>query len=319
MIYALGWFRLGSLESAALHGTSLQWVLRRKVSPPIKDGQMAKIVGVHGVGHQFAGEHTLLTQWLPALKDGLARAGHQLASDADFVCAFYGDLFRPSGKAAMDPPYDANDVDEDFQRDLLELWWKEAARVDPAVRGPEAGTKVSVPISVQRALDALSQSQFFAGLAERALIYDLKQVRRYLREFEIRRAARSRIEQAIGLDSRVIIGHSLGSVVAYESLCAHPEWPVRVFVTIGSPLGIRNLMFEALDPTPQDGIGVWPTGIRQWINIADSGDVVALVKELRRRFGAGVTDYQVNNGAKAHDATRYLTTRELGDAVASGL
>jgi hypothetical protein len=294
-------------------------VLRRKLLPPVKESQMAKIVGVHGVGHQFSGEQTLLAQWLPALKDGLARAGHQLASDADLVCAFYGDLFRPAGKGAMDPPFDANDVDEGFQRDLLDLWWKEAARVDPTVREPEAGTKMSVPSSVQRALDALSQSKFFAGLAERTLIYDLKQVRRYLREFEIRRVARSRIEQAFRPDTRVIIGHSLGSVVAYESLCAHPEWPVSVFVTIGSPLGIRNLIFDALDPVPHDGNGVWPRGIGQWINIADSGDVVALVKKLSPRFGPRVTDHQVNNGAKAHDATRYLTTRELGDAVASGL
>lgn len=280
---------------------------------------MARIVGVHGVGHQFAGENTLQAQWLPALKDGLARAGHQLDADSDFVCAFYGDLFRPAGKGAMDPPYDSDDVDDDFQRALLELWWTEAARVDPTVRGPGAATKVSVSSIVQRALDALSQSKFFAGLAERALIYDLKQVRRYLREIEIRRGARARIAQAIRPDTRVIIGHSLGSVVAYESLCVHPEWPVRVLVTIGSPLGIRNMIFEALDPAPQSGIGRWPPGIAHWINIADSGDVVALVKELKPLFGAHVVDHEVHNGASAHDATRYLTTREVGNAVATGL
>jgi hypothetical protein len=92
-----------------------------------------------------------------------------------------------------------------------------------------------------------------------------------------------------------------------------------VFVTLGSPLGIRNLIFEALDPAPQNGTGVWPPGIKQWVNIADSGDVVALVKDLASRFGPPVTDRLVDNGAKAHDATRYLTTRELGDAVAIGL
>ena len=280
---------------------------------------MAKIVGVHGVGHQFKGENTLWAEWLPALKDGLARAGHRLASDEDFMCAFYGNLFRPEGKAVMDPPYDAEDVGDEWERDLLELWWREAARVDPTVRGPEADTKVSVPSVVQRALDALSQSTFFAGLAERALIFDLKQVRRYLREPDVRQAAQASIARAIGRDTRVVIGHSLGSVVAYEALCAHPEWTVSVFVTIGSPLGIRNLIFEELVPKPLNGIGVSPAGIKQWVNIADSGDVVALVKELGPRFGIQVSDHLVDNGAKAHDATRYLTTRELGDAVAVGL
>jgi pimeloyl-ACP methyl ester carboxylesterase len=280
---------------------------------------MAKIVGVHGVGHQFKGENTLRAEWLPALKDGLVRAKHQLASDEDFLCAFYGDLFRPGGKGAMDPPYDASDVSEEWEREFLELWWREAARVDQTVVGPDARTKVSVPSIVQRALDALSQSPFFAGLAEHALIYDLKQVRRYLREPEVRREAGARVQRAIGSDTRVLVGHSLGSVVAYEALCAHPEWQVNVFVTLGSPLGIRNLIFEALDPAPRSGKGVWPPGIKQWVNIADGGDVVALVKELGPLFGPRVTDRRVDNGAKAHDATRYLTTQEVGDAVAIGL
>jgi pimeloyl-ACP methyl ester carboxylesterase len=122
-------------------------------------------------------------------------------------------------------------------------------------------------------------------------------------------------------DTCVIVAHSLGSVVAYEALCAHPEWPVSIFVTVGSPLGIRNLIFEKLDPAQQSGTGagVWPAGIKRWVNIADTGDVVALIKELGSRFGPLVADHLVNNGAAAHDATRYLTTRELGDAVSAGL
>ena len=50
-----------------------------------------------------------------------------------------------------------------------------------------------------------------------------------------------------------MVGHSLGSVVAYEALCAHPEWPVRALVTLGSPLGIRNLIFDRLVPAPAAG------------------------------------------------------------------
>lgn len=280
---------------------------------------MAKIVGVHGIGQQFKGENTLRAEWLPALKDGLARSGHQLASDSDFKCAFYGELFRPGGKGGTDPPYDASDVAEEWEEELLEQWWREAARIEPTVRGPNASTKGSVSSIAQRALDALSHSRFFTGLAERALIYDLKQVRRYLHESEVRRVARASVQQAIGPETRVVIGHSLGSVVAYEALCSHPDCAVTAFVTIGSPLGIRNLIFEALEPSPRCGVGVWPTGIKRWVNISDSSDVVALVKDLSSRFGSRVDDHQVSNGAKAHDATRYLTTQEVGDAVAIGL
>jgi hypothetical protein len=280
---------------------------------------MTKIVGVHGIGHQFKGAHLLRDEWLPALKDGLARGSRQLDSDEDFTCAFYGDLFRPLGKSGSIPPYEANDVCEEWEQDFLRALWCEAAQLDDAVQAPDANTKASIPHSVQRALNALSHSKFFAGLAERALIYDLKQVRRYLKEPSLRQAARDRVGAAITPDTRVLIAHSLGSVVAYETLCALPAPRVDVFVTLGSPLGIRNLIFDTLDPRPTGGRGVWPPGLKHWINIADRGDVVALVKDLGTHFGQDMTNHVVDNGAKAHDATRYLTTRELGHAVALGI
>jgi pimeloyl-ACP methyl ester carboxylesterase len=131
--------------------------------------------------------------------------------------------------------------------------------------------------------------------------------------------ARNRVIQALGDDTSVLIGHSLGSVVAYEALCALSHNPVQTLITIGSPLGIRNLIFEQLQPAPMSGIGQWPTGVTRWVNIADQGDIVALVKQLASRFGPGVFDRLVDNGAQAHDAGRYLCSKELGDAVATGI
>ena len=279
---------------------------------------MARIVAVHGVANQYTGEHQLRRDWLPALQDGLARAGAEGVAEADFTCAFYGDLFRPGGKA-LGPFYDASDLDDAWEQALLLAWWKEAARLDPMVAGPDSGGKGIGLSVVQSALDGLSQSSFFAGLAETALIGDLKQVRRYLREPELRAAARQRVLVALGPDTRVVIGHSLGSVVAYEALCAAPQQPARTFITIGSPLGIRQLIFDRLDPAPSGGLGRWPEGLSRWVNIAAADDIVALEKNLSSRFGAGVIDQRVDNGARAHDAKRYLCTREVGDAVASGL
>jgi hypothetical protein len=117
----------------------------------------------------------------------------------------------------------------------------------------------------------------------------------------------------------VVIGHSLGSVVAYEALCAAHEQPARTFITLGSPLGIRHLIFDQLDPAPNEGLGRWPEGLSRWVNIAAADDIVALEKNLNSRFGATVIDQLVDNGARVHDAVRYLCTREVGDAVASGL
>lgn len=280
---------------------------------------MPKVVAIHGVGQEYRGEAELKSEWLPAIKDGLTRSGKTLDSDNDIHCAFYGDLFRSTGKSALMPPLDASNITEEWEEQMLEAWWREAARTDANVLGPEEKTKLRTPRVVQRALWALSNSKFFASLAERAMIFDLKQVYCYLHDPQMREKIQNRVIKAISHETRVIVGHSLGSVVAYEVLCAHPEWPIDTFVTLGSPLGIRHLIFDKLHPQPIEGHGAWPGSARKWFNIADGGDVVALEKNLANYFGDRVKDYLICNGATAHAAKRYLNVRETGEAIASGL
>jgi hypothetical protein len=196
---------------------------------------MATIVGVHGIGQQFKGPAVQKGEWLAPLCDGVALVSSRQLGEADLTCAFYGDLFRPSGTMAVGvPPYDESDVSDPWEQQLLEAWWRQAAEVESdRVVSPDAAVMGGVvprraPRFVQRALDALSHSRFFAGIAERALIFDLKQVYLYLHDREIRQEVRARVEAAVDAQrTRVLIGHSLGSVVAYECLCAHPEWSVN--------------------------------------------------------------------------------------------
>ncbi|MFI9453522.1 hypothetical protein [Amycolatopsis sp. NPDC052450] len=274
---------------------------------------MSEIVCVHGVGKQLAGEQMLHTQWAPAIADGLTRAG---ATAPHVTMAFYGDLFRPVGEvlAVGDPLFTSEDVESGWEHDMLLAWWREAAVVDSRVAPPDSDTLARVPGSVQTALRQLSRSKFFGGVALRALVFDLKQVSRYLLHPALRRAARDRVGRAITDDTRVVVAHSLGSIVAYETLAASSGHGVHTLVTIGSPLGISNLIFERLDPSG----GLWP-GTESWTNIADHGDIVALEKDLRPRFGPRVMNAIVHNGSHAHDATAYLTDKLTGTAIAGGL
>ncbi|WP_306319337.1 MULTISPECIES: hypothetical protein [unclassified Streptomyces] len=285
---------------------------------------MTRVVCIHGIGQQHSGERQLHAAWHPALVDGLTRAADPSPADplpaTDLTCVFYGDLFRPPGRplGIQDPPRTAADVAEGLETELLLEWWAEAARTDPAVVSPDARTLARTPRTVQRALNALSRSRFFAGLAMRALVLDLQQVRAYLTDPDVHAKVRRRVEAAVTDDARMVVAHSLGSVVAYEALCAHPEWPVRSLLTLGSPLGIRNLVFERLRVGEGGKPGDWPGGLERWTNIADVGDVVALAKDLRPLFGDRVRGHLVDNGAKAHDVARYLCTAEAGEAVREG-
>ncbi|MEU1446885.1 MULTISPECIES: alpha/beta hydrolase family protein [Streptomyces] len=281
---------------------------------------MSRVVCVHGIGQQHSGEQEQHSHWYPALADGLHRVGARPLEPADVRCVFYGDLFRPPGRtlAVQDPPLDASDVGEGFETDLLLALWAEAARTDEGVMPPDARTLARTPRAVQRALDALSQSRFFSSIALRALVLDLRQVRAYLCGSAVRDAVQQRVAATVTPRTEMVVGHSLGSVVAYEALCAHPEWPVRALLTLGSPLGIRNLVFDRLRAGAGGKPGDWPGAVESWTNIADKGDVVALVKDLRPLFGDAVRCHLVHNGSRAHDATRYLNTVEAGRAVAHG-
>lgn len=265
-------------------------------------------------------------EWFAPMADGVRFAGGRLAPD-EVRCVSYGQFFRPPGRLLGPglPPLTAADVGEGLDTELLGLWWAEAARVDDQVIPPDARALLRTPGAVQAALRALSGSRFFAGLALRAMVFDLHQVRRYLTEPDLRARIQRQLAQAVDEDTRVIVAHSLGTVVAYEALCANPDWPVRALVTMGSPLGISHVVFHRLRPAPTPTgnggppRGHWPGAVRQWTNIADGGDVVALVKDLRPLFGEDVQGFLIHNGAKAHDVAPYLTAPQTGAAIHAGL
>jgi hypothetical protein len=285
---------------------------------------MGIVVGVHGIAQELKGPQVLAQEWGPPLSDGVSAAGKTL-SQTELVCPFYGGLFRPPGnvRAVGETHYRVADVTDD-EAELLMLLWEEAARLEPdRVSPPTATTRGATPGSVQAALRILSRSRFFAGLAEYTFIGTLKQVRRYLREAELRDQAQRAVDAAVDEGTRVLVAHSLGSVVAYEALHRFgttPRWAnVKTLVTLGSPLGIANLIFHQLKPGPVNDQGQWPQSLTRWTNISDDGDVVALVKKLAPLFGAQIADVRIQNGAHAHSIMPYLTAVETGRAIAEGL
>ncbi|URM97368.1 hypothetical protein LUW76_25115 [Actinomadura madurae] len=281
------------------------------------------IVLIHGIGKQLDGAVTLHARLFPALSQGLRFAGREIGSDAVTVAA-YGDVFRPEAEVlAPEIHYDADDVEQGYEQDFLRVLWERAAEVDEGVVPPDEETLFRSPAWVQRALYALSMSRFWSGLGERAFISDLKQVRRYFTDDDVRATAHAALAAAVSDGTRVIVAHSLGSVVAYEALCAHPEWSVRALVTLGSPLGLRHLVYNRLRPAPEEGPdgfrARWPGSVRTWTNIVDAGDVIAVVEDIRPFFSDRITQIRVHNGSRAHDMRSYLTDQATGRAIAAGL
>lgn len=210
---------------------------------------MAKVVFVHGVGKQYLSEDSLARDVVPELLGGVRLTGAPVPPPEDVGIAFYGDIFRPrGGRAGLEEPLDAVDVESDEEFALLMEWWARAAATDPAVPGPDAaggrgtvgwaGSQLLRIDRVRAALDALTGAQFLTGVLDRLLVSDLKQMAGYLTDDTIRERAKARLAARITPDTRVVLAHSLGSVVAYETLCdpeLNADWDVHMLVTLGSP------------------------------------------------------------------------------------
>jgi len=88
-------------------------------------------------------------------------------------------------------------------------------------------------------------------------------------------------------DDVLLIGHSLGSVIAYDTL-----WELSRqeglkgkvdFLTLGSPMGMHYIRRRLLGMNGSEEKS-YPGLIRRWINLAAEGDVTALNQNLNESF-----------------------------------
>ena len=202
---------------------------------------MARIVLVHGAFNELWGPHELKARWLPALRDGLWHHGVEINDDDVEVC-FYGDLFRRS------PGSEAEQRLEQSRAGVAEALTNLAGADAIAALGQAASDA-----AFDRTVDMVTVMATTPDLREQM---------------------RARAEPLVNDRTRVLVAHSLGTLLSYQALCNHPNWPVDTFVTLGSPLA-SPMIFEHLDPAPLDGVGQWPGSVRRWVNVRAVGDKAA--------------------------------------------
>jgi predicted alpha/beta hydrolase family esterase len=244
---------------------------------------MARIVIVHGAFNELWGPNELKARWLPAVRDGLWHHGVQVDADDVNVC-FYGDLFR-------------HHPGSDEDRQLLQ------SRAGVADMLSEMGG------------DAIAALCEAAGDAMFDRTVDMATV--MMTEPDLRDRLRARIEAEVTTETRVLVAHSLGTVMSYAALAAHDDWPVHTFVTLGSPLA-APVVFNSLEPAPVDGQGAWPGSVQRWVNVRAVGDKAAGLS-LAEKFGPRVEEVVIDNGHRAHAPEPYLNASPTGGAIAAAL
>jgi hypothetical protein len=128
----------------------------------------------------------------------------------------------------------------------------------------------------------------FASAPTRRLMHEAT---RYLKNrdgvgAEVRAAVRATLEGAWRRGESVLLfGHSLGSVIAYETLweLTHvhgSKGEVSLLVTFGSPLA-THFVQRSIMGAKQVGAARYPHGIRRWVNMTARGDTTALQPRLK--------------------------------------
>ncbi|MFB0616622.1 serine peptidase [Streptomyces sp. AGS-58] len=241
------------------------------------------IVAVHGIGNHLSGRSPeeaateLAGQWRLKLQHGFAAAGlgtHRLPA---LHVAYYAHHTHAAEQQAAVPDL----ISMDEQEQSVVMAWA-LALGSPTLQ--ERQGLITAPL--RQVLSWVSRRRNVPiGTVIRLAVQLAGEVRRYFHVPQIRAAARSTVAESIRRTRpHVVLAHSLGSVIAYEALHAHPELTVDCFVTLGSPLGLPGGIFDHLAPAPIADQGARPAGVRYWVNLADTGDLVAIPRRLGDRF-----------------------------------
>jgi hypothetical protein len=275
---------------------------------------MTAIIGVHGVGNYVPGQPTRAVaarrsaDWAASIATGLGTSPDTL----DLSIAYYAPFLHagePSSQAAAQDPDRALDTLDPETYALARCWIEALDLPDITVQG-----RLAVPLrhAVAVAADRFSLN---GRLTKLFVALCFPEVARYLAadDTPARTQARDLVAATIAeRQARVVIAHSLGTVVAYEALHAHPDLDVDLLVTLGSPLALPGTVFDRLHPRPDAGTGQCPPGVRRWVNISDHGDPVAILRPFKTYFPSVDLDLTESVGLfDFHRSARYLACASL--------
>ena len=176
-------------------------------------------------------------------------------------------------------------------------------------------------------------------LASERLELHLRDLRRYVRDdneiaehtrqmLKLRLRAAAEAKQPI-----LLIAHSMGSVIAYDSLWQMSREKsehvvIDRFLTMGSPLG-QNYMQKRIHGHTEVGLQRYPTNIRRWTNLSAIGDLTAVDPALNKDFGemvsAGLVEelddivvynwFRLDGEINVHAEYGYLVNSETAQVV----
>lgn len=236
-----------------------------------------KLIFVHGRAQGEKDASELLQAWEQAFDRGLENAGLTRPPNLELALPFYGktldalveELEAPLVADVAEKGAEKDDREAAFRGEFLE----EVAQAhdlsdDQIAEFYDDDVQEKGVMNwkwVHAILKALDRHK---GLGEKALDRFTRDVYVYLTNPGIRTRIDRIVAKELPVEPCVVVGHSLGSVVAYNVLRQHPH-PVRRYVTLGSPLAVKAVKNRLQ-------IVERPASTNSWFNARDPHDIVAL-------------------------------------------
>ncbi|KGN36353.1 hypothetical protein [Knoellia subterranea] len=291
---------------------------------------MRTLVLIHGRSQQRKDSKALKQEWLDALHTGFRAAGLDVDLPTEQVrFPYYGDTLDDLVKNAGGKPAEViiqsagepNPAELEFLAAAVSDTVATVGLTEEDIRA-HAEDGAVVEQGVQNwpwVLAALRALENVPGLGNASLALATLDVYRYLRNPGIQTIIEGGVRKAFDSAGEfVVVGHSLGSVVAYDVLrrrAAAEGWSAPHFVTVGSPLAVGTIV-EALAP-----IGT-PDGVRTWFNAYDPQDVVSLhpLDEAHFPVTPAIENVTVHNGTpNRHGIVGYLSDPTVASRIHAAL
>lgn len=297
---------------------------------------MAKvIIGIHGLGNKPP-KDILENWWKLAIEEGFKKIGKPLCP-FKFEMVYWADLM-------YDKPKDPEITDKEDPYYLREIYTPSPEKFI----AEEHPKRKKILDFITKQLDSLFLNKDFTlnytSITDTILERYFKDLDAYYKEkcddenltdCEIKKIIRKRTVDIISKykkDEILIIGHSMGSIIAYDVLSfSIPSIPIDSFITIGSPLGIPIVKSKIATEREQNHLDKTQLNapdsiVRNWYNFSDVEDKVAIDYQLGDDFSANINlvnpidfevtnDYMFDEERNPHKSYGYLRTPQLAQKL----
>ena len=278
---------------------------------------------IHGIAQGGKNPKDLERNWLDALDKGFKKTNLTMPANVNVLFPYYAnDLDKfvaqfdmPTGDRVVAKGGAMENDYAQFRAQMAEDMRKQA-KIPIARVTQEAGDEVAAEKGPQNWKWVLATLRVIDRRLPKAGSWTIETFLRDVFLYTRRQAVQTAIDKIVTdkmIDSpTVIVGHSLGSVVAYNVAINHKPSVTTFLLTVGSPLGLPAVRSN-LVPLKN------PSGNKGWTNAYDPRDVVALYPLNKKHFGVtpAITNHsKVDNWTEnRHSIIGYLDDKLVAKTI----